>query len=161
MSEMKPTVSPAKIRRRMRIKLMMAGAMLLSIAVALMLFAFQDSIVFFYGPSDIAQGKVQVHKNFRLGGLVKEGTVTRDNPEDAKSGKVHFVVTDGVNQVMVAYEGILPDLFREGQGVVALGKLSEDGNFIATEVLAKHDEKYMPQEAIEAMKRAGTWKGGE
>lgn len=147
--------SPASLRRKMRMKLLIAGGVLLALATSLMLFAFQDSIVFFQGPTDIVTGKVAPHKNFRLGGLVEDGTVQRS--EDGS--KVMFFVTDGANRVGVEFKGILPDLFREGQGVVVLGKLNEENLFLASEVLAKHDENYMPAEVVEAMKNAGTWQG--
>lgn len=122
--------------------LLMVGAM-----VALVLSSFQSNLVFFYTPSQIVQHEAPVSRTFRLGGLVQEGTVKRDGV------KVRFVVTDTSRSVPVEYEGILPDLFKEGKGVVAQGQLNE-GTFIAHEVLAKHDENYMPPEAAEALKRA-------
>ena len=155
-------LSPAIRRRRMRLKLLMAGGALLALALALVLYAFQDSIVFFHGPSDIAAGKVEANRNFRLGGLVESGTLSLSDA----NGITKFWIEDGVHRVEVRFQGILPDLFREGQGVVALGHMKEGymtggGYFQAEEVLAKHDENYMPAEAVEAMKKAGTWKGEE
>ncbi|MFK7866366.1 MAG: cytochrome c maturation protein CcmE [Alphaproteobacteria bacterium] len=156
MSKLKKTgISPAILRRKMRIKLLAAGGLLLTLAVGLILLAFQESIVFFHGPSDIMAGKVETDRNFRLGGLVAMDSVKRAD----QNGVIEFAIEDGVHTVAVQFQGLLPDLFREGQGVVALGSLNSNGQFIAQEVLAKHDETYMPAEAVEAMKRAGTWQG--
>jgi cytochrome c-type biogenesis protein CcmE len=116
-------------------------------AAALVLNAFQSNIVFFYSPSQIAANEAPVSRTFRLGGLVREGSVKRDGV------KVSFIVTDTAKNIPVTFEGILPDLFKEGKGVVAQGQL-QDGVFMAREVLAKHDENYMPPEAAEALKRA-------
>ncbi|WP_372528979.1 cytochrome c maturation protein CcmE [Piscinibacter sp.] len=116
-------------------------------AAALVLNAFQSNIVFFYSPSQIAANEAPVSRTFRLGGLVREGSVKRDGV------KVSFIVTDTAKNIPVTFEGILPDLFKEGKGVVAQGQL-RDGVFMAREVLAKHDENYMPPEAAEALKRA-------
>lgn len=116
-------------------------------AVALVLNAFQSNLVFFYSPSQIASHEAPTARTFRLGGLVENGTLKRDGT------RVSFIVTDTAKQIQVTYEGILPDLFKEGKGVVAQGKL-QDGVFVAHEVLAKHDENYMPPEAAEALKRA-------
>ena len=127
-------------------------------AAALAIYALQDNVLFFYSPSDIVAHpeKVPAGRAFRIGGLVQEGSVKRD-----QGLEVHFVVTDGKNAVPVAYSGVLPDLFREGQGVVALGTRDSAGVFKASEVLAKHDETYMPPEVVDALKRAGKWKEGE
>ncbi|HLT78481.1 MAG TPA: cytochrome c maturation protein CcmE [Ferrovibrio sp.] len=123
----------------------------LGVAVSLVLTAFNDNLVFFHSPSDVAEKRVATGKRFRIGGLVEEGSVKRD-------GLVtDFVVTDLSNSVAVRYTGMLPDLFREGQGVVANGQLGEDGRFVATEVLAKHDENYMPPEVAEALRKSGQW----
>ena len=116
-------------------------------AAALVLNAFQSNLVFFYSPSQIAAHEAPSLRTFRLGGLVERGTVKRDGTS------VNFVVTDTAQSIAVRYEGILPDLFKEGKGVVAQGKL-QGGVFVAREVLAKHDENYMPPEAAEALKRA-------
>jgi len=118
------------------------------VAVALVLNAFQSNLVFFYSPTQVAQHEAPSGRSFRLGGLVEAGTVKRDGVH------VSFIVTDTSRSVPVRYEGILPDLFKEGKGVVAQGQL-QDGVFVAREVLAKHDENYMPPEAAEALERAG------
>ena len=115
------------------------------VAAALVLNAFQSNLVFFYSPTQIAAHEAPANRTFRVGGLVQEGSVKRDGV------KVNFVVTDTAKTVPVQYEGILPDLFKEGKGVVAQGQL-KDGVFVAREVLAKHDENYMPPEAAEALK---------
>jgi cytochrome c-type biogenesis protein CcmE len=117
------------------------------VAVALVLNAFQSNLVFFYSPSQVAQHEAPTGRSFRLGGLVEKGTLQRDGLH------VNFIVTDTAKSVPVRYDGILPDLFKEGKGVVAQGQL-EGGVFVAREVLAKHDENYMPPEAAEALKRA-------
>jgi cytochrome c-type biogenesis protein CcmE len=117
------------------------------VAVALVLNAFQSNLVFFYSPSQVAQHEAPTGRSFRLGGLVEKGTLQRDGLH------VNFIVTDTSKSVPVRYDGILPDLFKEGKGVVAQGQL-EGGVFVAREVLAKHDENYMPPEAAEALKRA-------
>jgi len=117
------------------------------VAVALVLNAFQSNLVFFYSPTQVAAHEAPSNRSFRLGGLVEKGTVQRDGVH------VRFIVTDTAESVPVRYEGILPDLFKEGKGVVAQGQL-QDGVFVAREVLAKHDENYMPPEAAEALKRA-------
>jgi cytochrome c-type biogenesis protein CcmE len=130
-------------------KLAIAGGLLVSVGAiaALVLNAFQSNLVFFYSPSQIASHEAPTSRTFRLGGLVQEGSVKRDGVQ------VSFVVTDTAKTVPVRYEGILPDLFKEGKGVVAQGQL-QGGVFVAREVLAKHDENYMPPEAAEALKRA-------
>ena len=130
------------------------GIVLLAAAVGLVLSALEENIVFFHSPSDIAAAKAPAGRTFRLGGLVAEDSVART----AGSSTVAFTVTDGSAEVRVSFAGILPDLFREGQGVVTEGKLNTDGTFIATEVLAKHDENYMPPEVAEALKDAGHWR---
>ena len=120
-----------------------------SIAGALALSAFRQNVTFFFDPSEVAAGKVPSGERFRLGGMVTQGSVQRA----PGSLEVHFVVTDFSHDVPVSYSGVLPDLFREGAGVVAHGKLRADGTFIADEVLAKHDEKYMPPEVARSLKR--------
>ncbi len=122
----------------------------LSLAAVLVLFAFRESIVFFHTPSDVTEGKVTAGQRFRLGGLVASESVKRGD-----GAKVSFTVTDTIKSVPVTYEGVLPDLFREGQGVVAEGKLGPDGTFVADSVLAKHDENYMPPEVAKALKEKG------
>ena len=126
----------------------------IGITVALTLNAFKQNILFFFTPSQVAAGEAPVGHPFRIGGLVAENTVVRE----PGSLKIKFEVTDRVNSVSVVYEGILPDLFREGQGVVTKGQLDQEGAFIASEVLAKHDENYMPPEAAHALKAAQTLK---
>jgi cytochrome c-type biogenesis protein CcmE len=118
------------------------------VAVALVLNAFNSNLVFFYTPTQVAAKEAPVARTFRVGGLVQPGSVTREGVT------VRFVVTDSVQNVPVRYEGVLPDLFKEGKGVVAQGQLGSDGLFTAREVLAKHDENYMPPEAAEALQRA-------
>ena len=126
-----------------------AGGVLAAVAaaVALILNAFQSNLVFFYSPSQVAQHEAPAGRSFRIGGMVEAGTLQRDGTH------IRFVVTDTAKSVPVRYVGILPDLFKEGKGVVAQGQL-EDGVFVAREILAKHDENYMAPEAAEAMKRA-------
>jgi cytochrome c-type biogenesis protein CcmE len=148
-------LSPARRRKKTRLYLVVGGLSFLALAVGLVLAGFRDNIVFFFGPTEVAAGKVAADQKFRLGGLVKDGSVARPGAGD---GTVFFTVTDNAADVKVRFAGLLPDLFREGQGIVALGALNGEGVFVAQEVLAKHDENYMPAEAVEAMKRAGTWK---
>jgi len=130
-------------------RLAIAGGVVAAVgaATALVLNAFQSNLVFFYSPSQIAANEAPSARTFRVGGMVVEGTVKREGTQ------VSFVVTDTAKSIPVRYEGILPDLFKEGKGVVAQGQL-QDGVFVAREVLAKHDENYMPPEATEALKRA-------
>ncbi len=109
--------------------------------------------MFFYSPSDLIKHPVPVGRSFHIGGLVEKGSVVRGSGLE-----VRFTVTDGANSVPVIYRGELPDLFREGQGVVAQGAREADGTLVATQVLAKHDERYMPREVVDALKRAGRWK---
>ncbi len=126
----------------------------LGLAVGLVLFALEDSIVFFYSPSDVSEKNIKPGQRIRLGGLVEEGSVKR-----GENTTVQFTVTDTAKRVPVMYTGVLPDLFREGQGVVTEGKLGSDGVFVADSVLAKHDENYMPPEVAEALKKQGVWQG--
>ena len=130
-------------------RMALAGGVLVAVGaiVALVLNAFQSNLVFFYSPSQVVAKEVPDGRTFRLGGMVEDGSVKREGV------MVSFVVTDTVQKVPVRFEGILPDLFKEGKGVVAQGKV-EGGTFVAKEVLAKHDENYMPPEAAEALKRA-------
>jgi cytochrome c-type biogenesis protein CcmE len=118
--------------------------------------ALKDNVLYFRSPSDAAAHLIAPGTAFRLGGLVEKGSVTR-----GPGAAVHFAVTDGKGHVPVAFNGVLPALFREGQGVVTLGALDAGGTFQATEVLAKHDEKYMPPELVASLKRTGRWKEGE
>ncbi len=122
------------------------------IAVGLILNAFNSNLVFFYTPSQVADREAPQGRSFRIGGLVQSGSVVRDGVS------VRFLVTDTAKSMTVRYEGVLPDLFKEGRGVVAQGQIGPDGVFVAREVLAKHDENYMPPEAAEALRRAGKTK---
>lgn len=122
-----------------------------SVAGLFVLDAFQSNLVFFYSPTDVREGKAPQDRTFRLGGMVKKGSVKKSK----QSLKVEFVVTDFKNEIPVEYKGILPDLFREGQGVVTQGRLENGQQFRASEVLAKHDENYMPPEVADALERAG------
>ena len=140
--------------KRRRLWLVVGSLGVLGVAAALALSALSDSIVFFYSPSQLEQKHVPVGRRFRIGGLVDNGSVH-------KGSKVRFRVTDLKRSVEVVYRGILPDLFREGQGVVAEGTLGADGVFVAREVLAKHDEKYMPPEVAKALKESGRWQEAE
>ena len=143
-------------RKHKRLTFVAVGLVLLGVAAGLALNAFRDNIVFFRSPTDVALGKVKIDRRVRLGGLVEQGSVQKE-----ADAVVKFRITDGAHAVNVTYKGILPDLFREGQGVVTEGKLSPAGGFVADEVLAKHDEKYMPPEVAAALKKAGRWKEGE
>ena len=136
--------------RHKRFALIAAGVVLVALAAMLILNAFRSNMVFFYTPTQIANGEVPKGTSFRIGGLVEQDSLNREG--DGLT--VHFVVTDTLKRTPVTYQGILPDLFKEGKGVVAQGKLGADGNFVASDVLAKHDENYMPPEAAEALKRA-------
>jgi cytochrome c-type biogenesis protein CcmE len=132
------------------------GLIALSVATALVLNAFRGNLVFFYSPSDVVANETLTDRSFRLGGMVEDGSLVRES--DGLT--VRFVVTDMANSIPVTYTGILPDLFREGQGVVAQGRMGADGFFHADEVLAKHDENYMPPEVAEALERAKSQQAG-
>ena len=134
--------------RTRRAVAIVAGLATLGVAVLLVLNAFQSNLVFFFTPTQVANGEAPKERAFRIGGLVKEGSLQRSDIV------ARFIVTDTAKEIPVAYEGILPDLFSEGKGVVAQGVLSADGKFTATEVLAKHDENYMPPEAQAAVNKA-------
>jgi cytochrome c-type biogenesis protein CcmE len=137
--------------RHRRLIWILAGVAALGIAVTLVLNAFRSNLVFFFTPTQIADGEAPKGKTFRVGGLVEEGSVKREGDGTT----VTFRVTDSAKTIVVSYKGILPDLFKEGRGIVAQGSVQPDGSFHASEVLAKHDENYMPPEAAEALKRAG------
>ena len=145
-----------RLRKQQRLILVVGALVLLGGASGLVLSALSESVAFFATPSDIATGKVDAEKRFRLGGLVVDGSIQRG----AGDGMVQFRLTDQAHEVPVRYRGILPDLFREGQGIVAQGMLGDDGVFTASEVLAKHDENYMPPEVADALKQAGVWQHG-
>jgi cytochrome c-type biogenesis protein CcmE len=142
-------MSTTSLKPRQR-RLLLAGVLVVAVGaiVALVANAFRSNLVFFYSPTQVVAQEAPVGRTFRLGGLVEPGSVKREGV------RVNFVVTDSAKTVPVRYEGVLPDLFKEGKGVVAQGKL-ESGVFVAREVLAKHDENYMPPEAAEALKKAG------
>jgi cytochrome c-type biogenesis protein CcmE len=140
-------------RKQRRLSLLGAALGVLALAVALVLFALKDSIVFFNSPTDVVEKHVKPGQRIRIGGLVKEGSVQR-----GESLAVRFEVTDGRSTIPVAYVGLLPDLFREGQGIVAEGALDAAGTLRADSVLAKHDETYMPKEVADALKKQGHWK---
>jgi cytochrome c-type biogenesis protein CcmE len=139
--------------RQKRAAIIVGALAALGVAVALVLNAFNSNLVFFYTPTQIATKEAPQGRTFRVGGLVEAGSVKREGVT------VHFTVTDTAKTVPVRFEGVLPDLFKEGKGVVAQGQLGADGVFAAREVLAKHDENYMPPEAAEALKQAGSMKG--
>ena len=141
-------MTPQRKKRLAMLAALFCGA---SAAVALALAALQQNINLFYSPSQIAAGEAPPHTRIRAGGLVQEGSLWRS----ADSLAVRFGITDGAHQVLVQYQGILPDLFREGQGIVALGKLDTQGMLQADEVLAKHDQNYMPPEAAHALQQSG------
>ncbi len=141
-------------RKQRRLILIGLALAILGLAAALALSALRDNIVFFRSPTEIAAKKVEPGSRIRLGGLVKQGSVKRDGLQ------ARFEVTDGNASLPVLYVGALPDLFREGQGVVAEGMLEASGTFRADTVLAKHDENYMPREVVDALKQQGVWQSG-
>jgi cytochrome c-type biogenesis protein CcmE len=142
-------------RKQRRLTLIGIAGVVLAVALGLILYALSDRIVFFNSPSDIMANAPAPGTRIRLGGIVEMGSVKKSD-----GGHVDFAVTDGAHAVSVAFQGILPDLFREGQGVVAEGVIAPDGSLAADTVLAKHDERYMPKEVVEALKKAGKWKEG-
>jgi len=137
--------------RTKRIAIVAGGLTALAVAAGLVLTAFQQNLVFFFTPSQVAAKEAPQGKTFRIGGMVEKGSIARQ----ADGLTVRFMVTDTAKSIPVVYRGALPDLFREGKGVVAQGRVGTDGVFMASEVLAKHDENYMPPEAAEALKKAG------
>ena len=141
--------------RHKRFIAIIVGLVVLSAAAMLVLNAFRSNLVFFFTPTQIVEGEAPRESVFRVGGMVKNGSLLRD------SEKGFFVVTDTQKEVLVRYQGMLPDLFKEGQGVVAQGRLNAQGEFVASEVLAKHDENYMPPEAKHAMDQAAARKAAE
>ncbi len=149
---------PAKrrfTRKQRRLTLIASAGAVLCLAAGLVLFAMRDTIVFFYGPTEIAEKGVQPGTRMRLGGLVEAGSVQRNGGQ-----RITFGVTDGKTSIKVGYDGLLPDLFREGQGVVTEGVFEGAGRFKADSVLAKHDETYMPREVADALKKQGHWQAG-
>ncbi len=148
-------------RKKRRMWILLLCGIGLGSATALTLTAFQDNLVFFRSPSDIMAERPSPDRAFRLGGLVEAGSVEREPAIAGQRPSVRFRVTDGANVIPVTFQGVLPDLFREGQGVVTMGRLGPDGIFRASEVLARHDETYMPPEVADALKRAGHWNPAE
>ena len=140
-------------RRQRRFSLIGAALGVLALAVALVLSALNESIIFFNSPTELVEKQIKPGTRMRIGGLVKEGSISR-----GEGLAVHFEVTDGKRSVPVAYQGLLPDLFREGQGIVAEGALDSGGVFRADTVFAKHDETYMPKDVADALKKQGHWK---
>ena len=143
-------------RKGRRLTLIGIALGVVAFAAALALYALSDSIVFFYGPSEVLQKNPAAGTRLRIGGLVKPGSLVKSAGQ-----KATFEITDNAHNVAVSYEGLLPDLFREGQGVVAEGVLEAPGQFRADSVLAKHDERYMPREVVDALKKQGRWQEGE
>jgi cytochrome c-type biogenesis protein CcmE len=146
-------MTPKKKRRLAFAAALVAVGAVLAVVIV---YGLGQNTMYFRSPSDVATRQVSPGTAFRLGGLVEKGSVTHGSGAD-----VHFAVTDGKSVVTADYNGVLPALFREGQGVVATGAMDERGTFVATEVLAKHDEKYMPPEVVDALKRSGRWKEGQ
>ncbi len=144
----------AMTRKKRRSLLIGICICVLTFAVGLIFYGLQDTVAFFYSPTQIVEKQIKPGQRIRLGGLVKEGSVQRN-----LGTKVKFSVTDTNKTIKVSFEGILPDLFREGQGVVTEGQMLNDGSFKADTVLAKHDENYMPREVAESLKEQGVWKG--
>ena len=142
-------------RKHKRLAILALGLAALGGATALVLAAFSDNLVFFYSPSELGAKQLGPDQRIRIGGLVEIHSVTHGD-----GGRVGFRVTDGKTDIAVAYDGVLPDLFREGQGVVAEGRLAKDGVFLASSVLAKHDERYMPREVVDELKKTGHWQEG-
>jgi cytochrome c-type biogenesis protein CcmE len=141
--------------RQKRFAFIAAGLVALALATAFVLNAFRSNLVFFFTPTQVAQGEAPANRVFRVGGLVKEGSLKRN------AGNIEFVVTDTAHDIRVNYSGLLPDLFQEGKGVVTQGRLGEQGVFVASEVLAKHDENYMPPEAQHALDKATAQKAAQ
>ncbi len=139
-------------RKQQRTVLIISALTFLGVAVGLILYALRDTIVFFYTPSEVTEKHIQPGTRLRLGGLVEEGSIVKGD-----GGVIHFAITDTDKVMKVTFKGVLPDLFREGQGVVAEGVLNPDGTFRADTVLAKHDENYMPREVADALKKKGYW----
>ena len=146
---------PKSRKARRRLVVLAAAAPILALAVGLSLYAMRDAVVFFYGPSEAQARQLPPGRTVRIGGLVQPGSVVKAGEE------VRFSITDQRSVVKASYRGELPDLFREGQGVVAQGAFDASGSFRATQVLAKHDERYMPREVVKALKESGEWRRTE
>jgi len=140
-------------RKKQRMVLIGVGMAVVFAAAALVMSALEDTLTFFYGPTELVEKGVAPSQRVRLGGLVEAGTVVREGE------KVRFSVTDGTTSMTVVFSGVLPDLFREGQGVITEGRMRPDGQFTADTVLAKHDETYMPREVADVLKKNGEWRG--
>ena len=143
-------------RKQKRLSVILAGLAVLGVAAGLVLYALRDAIVFFYTPSELTEKGVKPGQRFRIGGLVEKGSLKKGD-----GATVSFLVTDTIKTLPVSYTGQLPDLFREGQGVVAEGALDAGGTFMADTVLAKHDEKYMPKDLTDKLKEKGVWNEGQ
>lgn len=143
-------------RKKRRLAFVAALVVASGAGAALVIYALKDNVLYFYSPSDVVSKHVEPGVAFRIGGLVEARSVKHGEAAD-----VHFVVTDGKSSIPVDFRGVLPALFREGQGVVATGSLTSSGTFSATEILAKHDERYMPPDVVAALKRSGRWREGE
>ncbi|TAF12705.1 MAG: cytochrome c maturation protein CcmE [Alphaproteobacteria bacterium] len=141
-----------RLAKRQRLVFVLVSLLMIGCAVAMMLNAMQDYVTYFYSPSDVVARPPQMGEEIRIGGLVQQGSVESLAPD-----KIGFIVTDGTHQVRVAYQGMIPNLFKEGQGVIATGTMAE-GMVQAREILAKHDENYMPPEVAKALKKSGHWK---
>ncbi len=151
-------MTPPRMKaKRRRLWLLVGSLSVLGVAAALVLTSLSDNIVFFYSPTQLAEKKIPPERRFRLGGLVEAGSLKKSTDGQ----EFRFRITDTAKTVDVVYRGLLPDLFREGQGVIAGGALDGGGVFVAREVLAKHDENYMPPEVARALKEAGQWKDGK
>jgi cytochrome c-type biogenesis protein CcmE len=149
-------ILPKSRKARRRLLVLAIAAPILALAVGLFLNATRSAIVFYYGPSEARAQHVPAGHPVRLGGLVQPGSVIK-----AADGEVRFSIADQASAIPATFRGALPDLFREGQGVVALGEFDKSGLFVASEVLAKHDEKYMPKEVVDSLKKSGEWQKGE
>ena len=143
-------------RRSRRLGLVGAALAVMGVAAVIALYALRDNIVFFYSPTEVVERALHPGARLRVGGLVKADSLVKSSGEN-----IAFVVTDGANDLKVAYQGLLPDLFREGQGVVAEGVLERPGQLRAETILAKHDERYMPREVVNVLKKQGRWREGE
>ena len=143
-------------KKKQRLTMIAVGGVLLACVAGLVAFALKDQLVYFYMPTDVVEKNVQPGTRIRLGGLVEEGSVVK-----SADGAVGFALADGNHKITVSYHGLLPDLFREGQGIVAEGTIQPGGGFTADNVLAKHDENYMPREMADALKEQGVWNDGK
>lgn len=139
--------------KHQRLLFIVVSMVFLCVGGLLTLSAFRDNLVFFYSPSELQNKVLSPAQLIRVGGLVKSGSIEHGNGDS-----INFVITDGVAEVKISYSGVLPNLFREGQGCIAEGNMTEGGKFTAQKILAKHDEKYMPKEVVDALKKAGNWR---